>query len=135
MEPTQLSPPTRWAVVTAYVAGGLLAVVPLLVEFVVGDFIVLMPIALLLSVIAPFGLRIRRRRAFPLFVVALVVALVSETVEQVIFPDSVPWLADVVPPAAFVLTGLALLATAVDAAHERSNPRQVEIIGPERVRK
>ncbi len=131
MESTQLTPPSRWAVVTAYVAGALLSVVPLLVELVMGDFILLLPVALLLAVVAPFGLRIRRRRAFPVFVIALLVALLSETLEQSLFPDSVPWLADVLPPAAFVLAGLALLATAVDAARERSDLRHVGVNGPE----
>ncbi len=123
MDTTQPAPPRQWAVVTAYVAAALLIVVPLLVELVMGDFILVLPIALLLCVVAPFGLRVRRRRAFPVFVVALLVALASEILEQSLFPDSVPWLADVVPPAAFVLAGLALLATAVEAAHERSDLR------------
>lgn len=118
-----LKPPRQWAIVTAYVAGALLAVVPILVEFVMGDFILLLPIALLLGVVAPFGLGARRRRAFPVFVAALVVAIVSEILEQSLFPDSVPWLADVVPPAAFIVAGLALLATAIDAASERSELR------------
>ena len=123
MKTTQLTPPSQWAIVMAYFAGALLVVVPLLVELVIGDFILLLPIALILGIVAPFGLRIRRRRPFPVFVAALLVALASELLEQSLFPDSVPSLADVVPPAAFILAGLALLVTAVDAANERSELR------------
>ena len=117
---THTTAPRGWAVTTAYVGGGLLAVVPLLVELVMGDFFLLLPMGLLLSVVAPFGLRVRRRRAFPFFVVALVIALASEVLEQAVFPGTVPWLADVVPPVAFVSAGIALLAVAHDAARERT---------------
>lgn len=120
MQTIDRKPPSQWAITMAYVAGALLLVVCLLVELVMGDFILLLPVALVLCVVAPFGLRVRRRRAFPVFAAALFVALTSEIVEQSLFPDAVPWLADVVPPAAFVLTGVALLATARDAAHERA---------------
>ena len=117
---THATAPRGWAVTTAYVGGGLLVAVPPLVELVMGDFFLLLPVGLLLSLVAPFGLAVRRRRAFPLFVGGLVIALVSEVLEQAVFPDSVPWLADVVPPVAFVVTGIALLAVARDASKERT---------------
>jgi hypothetical protein len=116
---TAPNPPRRWAIATAYAGGGLLAVVPVLVELVMGDFFLLLPVGLLLSLVAPFGLAVRRRRAFPAFVGALVIALASEVLEQAVFPATVPWLADVVPPVAFVVTGIALLAVARDASRER----------------
>lgn len=125
MQTIERKPPSQWAITMAYVAGALLVLVPLLVELVMGDFILLLPIGLLLCAVAPFGLRVRRRRAFPVFAAALLVALTSEIVEQALFPDAVPWLADVVPPAAFVVAGVALLATARDAASERAAARSL----------
>ncbi|HEX3005767.1 MAG TPA: hypothetical protein VHO27_16250, partial [Angustibacter sp.] len=102
---THATAPRGWAIATACVGGWLLVAVPPLVELVMGEFFLLLPIGLLLSLVAPFGLAVRRRRAFPLFVGALVIALASEVLEQAVFPGTVPWLADVVPPVAFVVAG------------------------------
>lgn len=110
--------------VCAGLAGVLLVVTPPLVEFVAGDFFLLLPLALLLALIALVAL-IRRRSALnPLgqiglkvAVSALVVAIASEVFEQSL-TGPVPTLADLVPPLAFFLTGVGLLLTLVGPGPE-----------------
>lgn len=108
--------------ICAGVAGVLLVLTPPLVEFVAGDFFLLMPLALLLALIALVALIRRRSALSPLgriglkvAVCALVVAIASEVFEQSL-TGPVPRLADVVPPLAFFLTGVGLLLTLISPA-------------------
>ena len=115
------TPPTlgRGVRICAGVAGVLLVITPPLVEFVAGDFFLLLPLALLLALIALVALIRQRSALSPLGRIgltvaasALVVAIASETYEQSL-TGPVPTLADVVPPLAFVLTGVGLLMTLI----------------------
>ena len=97
----------RWAVFCAYVGGLLLATVPALVELVMDDFFLLLPVGLLLAFAVLWPLR--GTTAHRVFVVVFGLALVSEFGEQAFFPDAVPVWADVLPPVLFTASGIALL--------------------------
>lgn len=105
-----VKPAPRWTIVSAYVGGVLLAVVPSLVELVMGDFIVLLPVGLVLALAVVWPLR--GGAAHRAFVVFLALALVTEFGEQLVFPDEVPRWADVAPPLFFTLCGVALVMAA-----------------------
>ncbi len=112
----------------AGVAGSLLIITPLLVEFVVGEFILLLPIALLLAIAAGIGILRFRKRAgdaveFPklgvwLFVGGLTAAIASEVFEQSL-QGPIPTIADVLPPTLFIVSGVGLLmlARAINRSH------------------
>ena len=106
-----------WAISCGYAGGLLLALVPPLVELVMGDFILLLALALVLAIIALWPLR--RGTAHAVFVFTFVSAIVAEVGEQVLFPDQVPRWADVAPPALFTISGVALILAAREATRRR----------------
>lgn len=112
METTTKRPPS-WAVFCAYAGGLLLALVPALVELVVGEFILLLPIALVLAILSLWPLR--GTSAHRVFGIAFALALVTEFGEQILFPDRVPKWADIAPPLFFTISGIALILSAREA--------------------
>jgi hypothetical protein len=107
-------PLSRWPVVVGFIGGGLLAALPALVELVADDFIVLLPIALIMAfvVVRPLrGSTIHR-----VFVATLALAVASELLEQFAFPDEVPAWANAAPLVFFTVTGVALVLTAWERA-------------------
>ena len=109
MEPGTKPPPT-WAVSCAYAGGLLLALVPALVELVMGEFILLLPLALVLAMVALWPLR--GSTAHGVFVFSFILALVTEIGEQILFPDQVSKWADIAPPTLSTISGSALSLTA-----------------------
>ncbi len=100
----------RWAIFCAFAGGLLLAAVPALVEFVMGDFILLLPLALVLALVAFWP--VRGSTAHRVSGVFLALALITEIGEQFLFSDQVPTWADVPPPLFFTISGIALVVAA-----------------------
>lgn len=111
---TAARPTSTWPVVVGFIGGGLLAALPALVELVADDFIVLLPIALILAFVAVRPLR--GSTTHRVFVWVLVLAVASEVLEQVAFPDEVPAWADAAPLVFFTVAGVALVLTAWERA-------------------
>ncbi|MEO8108359.1 MAG: hypothetical protein ABI720_13715 [Actinomycetes bacterium] len=102
----------------AVVGGSLLVITPLLVELVAGDFILLLPIAMLASIASLFGLRLRGHSRLGLaFGIAFAAAFAAEVFEQSL--ESIPMVANVLPPVLFTASGLLLLTLANRARTSR----------------
>lgn len=105
-----------WASRIGIVGGALLAVTPPLVEFVAGEFILLLPLGFALAIVATLMVApIRRSALGRIFLVALSLALVAEVAEQV--SANPPKILDVLPPFLFSASGIALLVAAREARH------------------